>query len=99
MVTPLEAYNTESFTFFASLRRRAQRVGIFQYWAGLVQVSKKNGGFRSGRSFEIFDRVFLGTLFTLGYFRVYWVFQVIPNISGYLIPDELNQVRYQKKIG
>ena len=44
MVTPLAAYSTESFTFFASLGRRAQRVGIFQYRASLVWVLKKKGG-------------------------------------------------------
>ena len=44
-----------------------------------VQVLKKSqaaGGFGSGRSDEIFDGVFTGTLFTLGYFRVSWVFRV-----------------------
>ena len=41
---------------------RAQRVGFFQYRVGSGWVA---GGLGSGRSVEIFYRVFLGTLFTL----------------------------------
>ena len=45
---------------------RAQRVG---FGSG---IEKKLGRFGSGKSVEIFDRVFPGTLFTLGYFQVFW---------------------------
>ena len=53
---------------------RAQRVGFFQYRAGLCRVLKKSqveGGFGSGMNVEIFDRVFLGVLFIIGNFRVF----------------------------
>ena len=47
-----------------------QQVGFFQYWAGSGWVLKKSwvaSGFGSGRSVEIFDWVFPGTLLTFGY--------------------------------
>ena len=61
---------------------RARQVGLFQYSAGLGRVSKKSqvaGRFGSGRSVEIFDRVLLGTLFSLGFILKC---QVFPGISG-----------------
>ena len=67
---------------------RARQVGLFQYSAGFGSgIEKKSGAgrFGSGRSVEIFDWVFLGTLFTLGNSGISWVFpkyQVIPDISG-----------------
>ena len=72
---------------------------IFQCRARLGRVSKKigvAGRFGSGKSGEIFDRLFPGSLFSLSdfrvlrYYRVFWVpdIWVIPNISGYLIPDD-----------
>ena len=36
------------------------------------------GGFKSGRSVEIIDRVFPSTLFTQRYFRVYQELKVYP---------------------
>ena len=58
-----------------------------QYWAGTGQVLKKSwvaGGYRSGRSVEIFDRVFLGNLFTHGHFRTCRVFLCMLGIYRYL---------------
>ena len=58
---------------------------VFHYGAGSGQLLKKKsrvgGGFGSGRGAEIFDRVFPGTLFTLGYFQTFEVFgedQIFP---------------------
>ena len=80
--------------------------GIFQYLAGLGWVLKKSwvaGGFGSGRSVEVFNRVFLGYIWICRAFpgilgtpdvRVYtkyWVYQryhILPDILGYLIPIE-----------
>ena len=62
---------------------RAQRVVFFnigQVLAGYQKKSRIAGGFGSGRRVEIFNRVFSGILFTLGYFRVFrviWIFRVI----------------------
>ena len=60
---------------------RAQRIGFFQYQAGSGRVLKKGWlacGLESGRSVEIFDRVFPCTLLTLRYFQVYGVVKVYP---------------------
>ena len=76
---------------------------VFQYQAGSGRVLKKGWvacGLELGRSVEIFDRVFPGTLFTLWYFRVYRVLifglpemACIPKISGnslyFRLPDTL----------
>ena len=48
----------------------AQRVGFFNIGSGIG----KNTGFRSGRSVEIYDRVFSGIMFTHD--------RVFPGISG-----------------
>ena len=58
------------------IRAGPNRKGLFHYRAGSGRVLKKSwvaGGFGSCRSVEIFDRVYMGTLFTLEYFRVDWV--------------------------
>ena len=47
---------------------------------GIGQNTGKRVGFGSGRSVEIYDRAFPGIFFTLGYFRVFWVFL---GISGF----------------
>ena len=63
------------------LTGRAQRVGFFfNIWQVRVGIEKLSNRFRSGRSAEIFYGVFTGTLFTLGYIRVSWVFRVYPMI-------------------
>ena len=61
----------------------AQRVGCFNIGSGLV--FEKILGFGLGRSVEMYDRLFLGIFFTLGYFWVFlgiswysWVFPGIP---------------------
>ena len=61
----------------------AQRVGFFNIGSGLV--FEKILGFWLGRSVEMYDRLFLGIFFTLGYFWVFlgiswysWVFPGIP---------------------
>ena len=48
------------------LTGRAQWVGFFNIRQVRVSIEKKSvaGRFRSGRSVEIFDRIFPGTLFT-----------------------------------
>ena len=62
-------------------------MGLFQYQAGSGRVLKKEdwvaGGFDSGRSVEVFYRVFPGTLSTFEYFRMFQVFLGIPDISGF----------------
>ena len=62
------------------LTGRAQWVGFFSsIFGGFGLILKKSqvaGGLGSGGSAEIFDGVFLGTLFTLGYFQVFWVIRV-----------------------
>ena len=70
---------------------RAQRVGFFSIGSGRVGYWKKYrvaGRVGSGRSVEIYDRVFSGIFFTLGYFRVFLgisgYFWVFPGISGYI---------------
>ena len=60
----------------ASLIDSAQQVGFFNIGSGIGQ----NTGFGSGRSVEIYDRVFSGIFFTFGYFRVCRVFS---GISGF----------------
>ena len=45
----------------------AQWVGFFNIESGIG----KNTGFRSGRSVEIYDRLFSGIFFTLRYFQVF----------------------------
>ena len=55
---------------------------IGQVRVGYWQKCRVAGGFGSGRSVEIFDRVFLGILFTLGYFRVFRVIQVFSLVSA-----------------
>ena len=69
----------------------AQRVGFFNIGSGRVGYWKKYrvaGRVGSGRSVEIYDRVFSGIFFTLGYFRVFLgisgYFWVFPGISGYI---------------
>ena len=57
---------------------------VFQYRVGLGQVLEKIPGSGSGRSVEIYDRIFLGIFFTLGYFQVFWVFPGILGISRYV---------------
>ena len=42
-------------------------------------------GFGSGRSVKIYDRVFPGTFFTFGYFRVFRVFPGMSGIFGYFL--------------
>ena len=62
---------------------RAQRVGFFNIGSGRVGYWTKYrvaGRVGSGRSVEIYDRVFPGIFFTLGYFRVCRVFL---GISGF----------------
>ena len=55
---------------------------VFQYrvGSGIGQNTGYRVGFGSGRSVEIYDRVFPGISFTLGYFRV---FRVFSGIFGY----------------
>ena len=63
-------------------KNRAQRVEFYQYWVGSGQVLKKSqivGGLGLGRRCEIFDQVFPGLLFTLGYV---WICRVYPDIWG-----------------
>ena len=66
----------------------AQQVGFFSIRSG--RVLDKIPGSGSGRSVEIYDRVFPGIFFTLGYFRVFRVFsgnfgyfRVFSGIFGY----------------
>ena len=62
------------------VRRRAQQEGFFQYRSGSGRIlKKKSGRFRSGRNVEIFDWLFLVTLFTVG---ISWNMLGIPQISG-----------------
>ena len=66
---------------------RAQRVGFFNIGSGRVGYWTKYrvaGRVGSGRSVEIYDRVFPGIFFTLGYFRVCRVCRVFSGISGYV---------------
>ena len=66
---------------------RAQRVGFFNIGSGRVGYWTKYrvaGRVGSGRSVEIYDRVFPGIFFTLGYFRVCRVFSGIYGYVGYL---------------
>ena len=44
--------------------------------SGWVKITGKSVTFKSGRSVEVYDRVFLGIFFTFGYFRVF------PGMSG-----------------
>ena len=60
------------------------RVFQYQVGSGSGQNTGYRVGFGSGRSVEIYDRVFPGILFTLGYFRVCWVFPGMSGIYGYL---------------
>ena len=72
----------------------ALRVGFFNIGSGRVGYWTKYrvaGRVGSGRSVEIYDRVFPGIFFTLGYFRVCRVFscilgyfRVFSGISGYV---------------
>ena len=55
----------------------AQRAGFFNIGSG--QVLDKILGIGSGKSVEIYDQVYPGIFFTLGYF---WVFRVFPGMSG-----------------
>ena len=50
---------------------------VFQYRVGSGEVLEKIPGSGSGRSVKIYERVFSGIFFTLGYFRVFL------GISGY----------------
>ena len=64
---------------------RAQRVGFFNIGSGRVGYWTKYrvaGRVGSGRSVKIYDRVFPGICFTLGYFRVCRVFPGMSGISG-----------------
>ena len=56
---------------------------VFQYrvGSGIGENTGQRVEFGSGRSVEIYDRVFPGIFFTFGYFRV---FRVFPGISGYV---------------
>ena len=66
---------------------RAQRVGFFNIGSGRVGYWTKYrvaGRVGSGRSVEIYDRVFPGIFFTLGYFRVCRVCRVFSGIYGYV---------------
>ena len=65
----------EHFLFFFLLAVNWSRV--FQYRVGsggVLQQNRVTGELRSGRNAEIFDRVFQGTLFALGYFMVCQIF-------------------------
>ena len=56
-------------------------------WVGLFNIGSgigRNTGFRSGRSVEIYDRVFPGISFIFGYFRVFRVFPGMLGIFGYI---------------
>ena len=58
---------------------------VFQYRVGSGRVldTIPGSGFGSGRSVEIYDWVFPGIFFTLGYFRVFRVFPGMSCIFGY----------------
>ena len=56
---------------------------VFQYWVGSGRVLEKIPGSGSMRSVEIYNRVFSGIFFTLGYFRVFRVFPGMSGIFGY----------------
>ena len=62
----------------------AQWVGFFQYRVGYWTKYRVAGRVGSGRSVKIYDRVFPGIFFTLGYFRVCRVFSGISGYVGYL---------------
>ena len=70
-----------------------QRVGFFNIGSGSGTNTKKRVGFRSGRSVEIYDRVFLGIFFTvfLGiheYFRVFLgIYDIISFLGGISEPN------------
>ena len=51
--------------------------------SGWVKITGKSVTFKSGRSVELYDRVFLGIFFTFGYFRVFRVFPGMSGIFGY----------------
>ena len=68
--------------FLSRVACRAQLVGFFQYRLGCWTKYRVAGRVGSGRSVEIYDRVFLGIFFTLGYFGVCRVFS---GISGYFL--------------
>ena len=54
----------------------------YQVGSGNGQNTGKRVGFRSGRSVEIYHRLFPGIFFTFGCFRVFRVFWVFPGMSG-----------------
>ena len=61
--------------------------GFFHYGVGSDYKLKKGSyrvGLGSGRSVEIYDRVFPGISFIFGYFRVFRVFPGILGIFGYI---------------
>ena len=73
----------------------AQRVGFFNIGSGLV--FEKILGFGLDRSVEMYDRLFLGIFFTLGYFWVFlgiswysWVFPGIP-VYFWVFPNQIPQ--------
>ena len=53
-----------------------------RFGSSIEKKSRVAGGFGSGRGVEIFNRVFPGILFIIGYFRV---FRVFPGISVYFL--------------
>ena len=64
---------------------RAQRVGFFFNIEGFRSgIEKKSGRFGSGKSIEIFFRLFPGTLSILRYFHVFWLFWGIPVVREIL---------------
>ena len=58
---------------------------VFQYRVGSGRVLDKIPGSGSGRSVGKYDRVFPGTFFTFGYFRVSRVFSGMSGIFRYFL--------------
>ena len=63
------------------------------FGSGIEKKGRVAGGFRSGRSVEIFVQVYLGTLFHLGYLGILGIPEMlgIPKMSGHLIPDDFQK--------
>ena len=65
---------------------------IGQVLAGNRKKSRVAGGFGSGRRVEIFNRVFSGVLFSVGYFRVIRVFRVFRYLLFFIGSNEPNEL-------